>query len=186
MRALLAAIAAGPGALQLRDKDLDAAHRLRRARRLIGPCRDRGVKLLVNARVDVAVAAGCDGVHLPGDGLPPVEARRLLPAGGLVGRSVHGEDELDVAVEADFLFFGPVFDTPSKRAFGEPQGVARLARLCARAGRPVLAVGGIDASRVPEVIRAGAAGVAVIGAVLDAPDPGAVVGDLAAALAAAR
>lgn len=184
--ALLATVAARPGALQLRDKGLDGALRLRRARRLLEPCREHGVKLLVNGRVDVALAAGADGVHLPGDGLPPSDARSLLPTEALVGRSIHGEDELALAAGADFFLFGPVYDTPAKRAFGEPQGIARLAAFCTASERPVLAVGGITTERVPEVLRSGAAGVAVIAAVLDAPDPGAAVAKFVAALAGGR
>lgn len=172
---LAAAVAAGPGALQLRDKGLDGGARVRRARRLLEICRLHGVRLLVNGRVDVALAADIGGVHLPGDGLAPADARRLLGPGALLGRSVHAVEEIEGAAGADFLIFGPVFDTASKRAFGAPQGLDRLATLCARSGQPVVAIGGIAPERVASVLAAGAAGVAVIGAVLDAPDPGAAV-----------
>ncbi|MBU6282758.1 thiamine phosphate synthase [bacterium] len=155
---------------------------LRRARRLLVPCRANGVKLLVNGRVDVVLAACCDGVHLPGDGIPPSEARRILPRGALVGRSVHREEEIPAGRDADFLFFGPVFDTPSKRAFGAPQGLGELARFRSLVDRPVIAVGGIDPRRVAEVLEAGASGVAAIGGVLGAPDPGAAVAAFVEAL----
>lgn len=181
-RVLRSVIAAGPGAIQLRDKGLDGARRVRRARILLGSCRAHGVKLLVNGRVDVALAAGSDGVHLPGDGLPPADVRRILAPGAVLGRSVHGEDEIDRVLAADFVFFGPVFDTPSKRAFGPPQGLRRLARICALSPRPVVAVGGIGPENVAPVLDAGARGVAVIGAVLDATDPAAAVARIVEAL----
>ncbi len=177
-RALEAAIDAGVGAIQLREKDLDGGPLLARAERLLARCRRAGVRLLVNDRVDVALAAGADGVHLPGDGLPVHEARELLGERALVGRSVHRVDELGAAAGADFVVFGPVFETPSKRSFGPPQGIARLAELCRASELPVIAVGGITPARIAAVRAAGAAGVAVIGAILEAPDPGAVVREM--------
>jgi len=156
---------------------------LRRAERLARACRAAGVRLLVNDRVDVAIASGADGVHLPAAGIAPADARSLVGAGALVGRSIHAEDELSAAAGADFCVFGPVYDTPSKRKFGEPQGIARLARVCAATSLPIFAVGGVTADRVREVRAAGATGIAVIGAVLAAPDPGAAVRRLLDALA---
>jgi thiamine-phosphate pyrophosphorylase len=181
-RVLQAAIRAGVGALQLREKDLEGGELYDRAAALVGLCREAGVKFLVNDRADVALAAGADGVHLPGNGLPVVAARELLGARALVGRSMHDPGELAAAAGADFVLFGPVFDTPSKRRFGPPQGVARLAAVARRSSMPVLAVGGVTPERVAEVLSAGAAGVAVIGSVLDAEDPVRAVADLTAAL----
>jgi thiamine-phosphate pyrophosphorylase len=181
--ALDAVIAARPGALQLRDKDLDGGARYRRAERLAARCRQAGVKLLVNDRADVALACGADGVHLPEAGLPPRAVRELLPAGAIVGRSLHAAAGLAASDGADFVLFGPVYDTPSKRAFAPPQGTARLAEVCCAASLPVLAVGGVTPERVAELRAAGAAGVAVIGAVLGAADPGAAVRRLLDALA---
>jgi thiamine-phosphate pyrophosphorylase len=182
-RALEAVVAAGPGALQLRDKDLLGGPYLRRAERLAALCRAAGVQLLVSDRVDVAMAARAAGVHLPADGIVPADARALLGDGATIGRSIHAEAELATAGGADFVLFGPVYDTPSKRAFGPPQGIARLRAVCAASALPVVAVGGVTAGRVAEVRAAGAAGVAVIGAVFAESDPAAAVVRLIAALA---
>lgn len=183
-RALDAAIGAGPGAVQLRDKDLDGRALLARATRLAARCRVAGVPLLVNDRADVARLAGADGVHLPGDGLPVAAARAVAGADALVGCSLHGADELAARADADFVVFGPVYDTPAKRAFGPPQGLERLAAVARASTLPVLAVGGIVPERVAEVLAAGASGVAVIGAILDADDPAAMVERFRKALAA--
>lgn len=183
-RVLEAVVAARPGAIQLRDKGLEGGPMLRRARRLAAACRASGTKLLVNGRIDVALACGADGVHLPGDGLPTSEARRLLVPPAIVGRSLHDPAEIPAAEGADYVLFGPVFDTPSKRRFGPPQGLERLAAFCSSCPVPVVAVGGIDAARVAAVRAAGAAGVAVIGAVLAAESPGQAVASLLDALGA--
>lgn len=182
--ALDAAIAAGVGAVQLREKDLDGRELCARAERLVARCRASGVALLVNGRVDVALAAMADGVQLPADGLPVAAARGLLGPAARIGCSVHALSELAERAGADFLLFGPVFDTPAKRAFGPPQGLERLAEVVRAATLPVVAVGGIGPERVPDVLRAGAAGVAVIGAILDAADPAAAVARFTAALGA--
>jgi len=105
--------------------------------------------------------------------MPVESARAILGKGSLIGVSVHGVDELPRAAGADFVLFGPVFDTPSKRAFGPPQGLERLAACAAASSLPVCAVGGITVERVPNVLSAGAAGVAVIGAILGAGERGA-------------
>jgi thiamine-phosphate pyrophosphorylase len=182
-RVLDAAIAAGVGAVQLREKDLGGRALHARAARLVARCRASGTALLVNDRADVACAVGADGVHLPAAGLPVAAARALLGASSLIGCSVHDAAELPSRAAADFLLFGPVFDTPAKRAFGPPQGLERLAAVARATSLPVLAVGGIVPERVADVRRAGAAGVAVIGAILDADDPAAAVARFRVALA---
>ncbi len=184
-QALDAALRAGVGAVQLREKDLDGRPLYERARHLVASCRATGAQLAVNDRLDVALAADADGVHLPANGLPPAVVRPLA-GGRWIGASVHSLGELERARGADFVVFGPVYETPSKRAFGPPQGLQRLAEIARRASVPVVAVGGIVPERVGEVIAAGAAGVAVIGAILDADDPAAAVRRFRAALEEAR
>lgn len=156
--------------MQLRDKDLSGSALFRLAQRLRVATSRAGALLIVNERIDVALAVGADGVHLGGGALPVDVARTLLPAGALIGQSVHGVDEA-AASDADFVFFGPVYDTPAKRAFGAPQGVGRLREAVDAARVPVIAIGGVDADGVAEVRDAGAAGVAVIRAILGASDP---------------
>jgi thiamine-phosphate pyrophosphorylase len=174
-------------AVQLREKDLDGAALLALARELREVTRAHGARLLVNDRLDIALAAEADGVHLPADGIPPDAARRLLAVMGLIGVSTHAAHELPAArgQGADYAFLGPIYDTESKRAYGAPLGVGPLAH-AAQTGLPVLAVGGVTAERVAEVRRAGAYGVAVIGAVMRAPDPAAAMDAILEALAAAE
>src|SRR5262245_56008242 len=176
-----AALDAGLPAVQLRDKDLPGRALLDIAERLRVLTTRSGALLFVNDRVDVAVAAGADGVHLPGDSMPVDVARSLLRASALIGVSTHTAAEV-AATTADFAFFGPVYATPSKAASGPPQGVARLRDAVAGARVPVLAIGGVNATHVPELRAVGAAGVAVIRAILAAGDPGKATQDLLTAM----
>jgi len=181
------ALEGGIRAVQLREKDLGGRELLELARALRALTARAGARLFVNDRIDVALAAGADGVHLGRASIPPGEARRLLPAGALVGCSVHGLEELRDAEEggADFVTFGPVYVTPSKAAWGPPAGTQALARACRAARVPVFAIGGVTAESAPEVMAAGAAGVAVISAVVAARDPRAAAAELVERVAAA-
>jgi len=181
--AALAGIPPGRVALHLREKDLGGAALLALARALAAVCHARGQLLLVNDRLDVALAAGADGVHLPSAGVPPADARRLLGPVALVGVSCHSADDVRRARDggASYATFGPVNDTPSKRRYGPPAGVAAL-REAARLGLPLVALGGVTPERVPELVAAGAAGVAAIRAWLVGPDPAAAVRALEAAV----
>jgi len=163
------ALDAGLPAVQLRDKDLSGRALLDLAERLRALTARTGALLLVNDRVDVAVAVGADGVHLGGGSMPVEVVRRMLPPRALIGVSTHAPAEL-AATAADFAVFGPVYATPSKAVFGPPQGVAALREATAAARVPVLAIGGVTAERVKEIRGAGAAGVAVIRAILGADD----------------
>jgi len=166
-------LAAGLRAVQLREKDLEARDLLTLADTLREATQRHGARLIVNDRADVALAASADGVQRTHSSLPVSALRGFTPPGFLVGASVHSEAEArDAAAQgADFIVFGPVYDTASKRRYGPPQGLAALEAVTRAVDRPVLAVGGLTPERVPEVLAAGAAGVAVIGAIYAAARP---------------
>ena len=167
-------VAAGLRAVQLREKDLSARELLALAAPMRDATRRHGARLVVNDRLDVAQAVGADGVQRTGLSLPVPVLRRLAPPPFLIGASVHSMAEATQAEAegADFVVFGPIYETASKRAYGAPQGLEALRRVTAAMQRPVIAVGGIDPARVPEVMATGAAGIAAIGAFLSADRPG--------------
>jgi len=166
-------LAAGLKAVQLREKDMAVRDLLGLAHTLRDSTRRHAAKLLINDRADVALAVGADGVQRAGTSLPVSALRAISPPGFLIGASVHDIAEARAAESAgaDFLLFGPVYETPSKRQYGPPQGLAALERVSAAVSLPVFAVGGVTPGRVAEVTRTGAAGVAVIGAILAAERP---------------
>lgn len=154
--------AAGVDALQLREKHLDDLDlwRLARSARAAFP---RPAVLLVNGRADVALAAGAEGVHLPAEGVPAAALRARFGGGLLIGVSTHRLEEVERARRdgADYVVFGPVYETPAKAAHGAPAGTRVLARAAAL-GIPVYALGGVTLDRFDEVAAAGAAGIAGI------------------------
>jgi len=160
----------GARVLQLRMKGADAAEQLALARLLAPWCRARGVTFIVNDRVDVALAAGADGVHLGQDDLPLPAARTIVPAGFVIGVSTHDEAQARAAAGADYIGFGPCFTTSTKQNPDPVVGLDRLARVCAASPIPVVAIGGITLDTVAAVARAGAAAAAIIRAVNAAPD----------------
>jgi thiamine-phosphate pyrophosphorylase len=166
-------LAVGLRAVQLREKDLEARDLLALADTLRETTQRHGARLIVNDRADVALAAGADGVQRTHASLPVSALRGITPGGFLVGASVHSEPEARDAVAhgADFVVFGPIYDTPSKRRYGPPQGLTALETVARAVDRPVLAVGGLTPERVTDVLAAGAAGVAVIGAIYGAARP---------------
>ena len=167
-----AAARGGAGAIQLREKDLSARDLYALGARLQAALSPYGVPLLINDRLDVALALDAAGVHLAGHSLPTAVARRVLGTGKLLGVSTHSVEEARCAAEdgADFIVFGPVFTTPSKVAYGPPQGLQHLTTVVRAVCVPVIAIGGIDHTNLPQVVQAGAYGVAMIRAVLAAPD----------------
>ena len=170
------ACGAGVRAVQLREKDLSGNELYSLAVAIREVTKRAGSKLFVNDRADVALAVGADGVHCPENGLPVAVARRVC-AEVLVGASAHSQERAVEAVTsgADFVLFGPVFPTPSKAKYGDPQGLEALAGVARNAGVPVFAVGGITPENADLCLERGAAGVGVISAVLSAEDvPGAV------------
>ena len=158
------AAAAGIDWVQIREHDLEASALAAMVSAVLDAVRGTPTRVVVNDRLDVAMACGAHGVHLRADSIPPADARRLAPRGFLVGRSVHGVAEAAQAAESvDYLIAGTVFATSSK-----PEGYALLGtdglREIARAVRvPVLAIGGMTRERLAEVAAAGAAGLAAIG-----------------------
>jgi thiamine-phosphate pyrophosphorylase len=168
-----AALRGGAPSIQLRGKEQAAREQVELARALLAETRAAGALLWVNDRLDVALAAGADGVHLGQDDLPVEAARRIVPPGFLVGISAE-TPELARAAErggADYVGTGPVFETGSKADAGAAIGFARIADVAAAVRIPVVGIGGIDAANAGDVVRAGAAGVAVISAVMRAADP---------------
>ena len=173
VRAVAGALDGGVRAVQLREKDLPGKELYLLAGRMRELTARHGARLLVNDRVDVALAVGADGVHLGGSSMPASVARRLLGKESLIGCSTHNTRELREAAAqgADFATFGPVYPTPSKAAFGPPVGVTALAGACGRSAIPVFALGGVGPHNVGEVMEAGAFGIALISGVVAAADP---------------
>jgi thiamine-phosphate pyrophosphorylase len=164
--AVLRAARAGVDLVQIRERALDAAFLLEILARVRLGAGELGTRVLVNDRVDVALAGAADGVHLPSTAPACSRVRAIVPDDFLVGRSVHSEAEA-IAAEAagrcDYLIFGTVYESRSKPAGHSVAGVDALARVCSAVRLPVLAIGGITIERIPEVVAAGAAGVAAIG-----------------------
>ncbi|MGH7459038.1 MAG: thiamine phosphate synthase [Longimicrobiaceae bacterium] len=181
-------VEAGAPALQLRRKGAEGKELFRLARRLLQVTRPRGALLFVNDRLDVALAAGADGAHLGADDLPLEAARRLSPAGFLLGRSVDTPAEARAAAlaGADYLGVGPVFATGSKSGLPGPAGTAGVREVVRAVKVPVIGIGGITVERAGAVITSGAAGVAVISAVMGAASPGAAVEAFLRSLSTAR
>lgn len=188
-RALIEVVAAaargGVGAVQLREKDLSAREIYGLGARLQEVLNPFQVPLLINDRIDVALALDAAGVHLAGHSLPTRSARRVLGPHKLLGVSSHSLDAARQAAEegADFVVFGPVFATPSKLVYGPPQGLPQLAAVVREVPIPVLGIGGITPANLPQVRQTRAHGVAMIRAVLAAPDPCAATQELCRLLA---
>lgn len=171
------AIRAGLSAVQLRERDLSTRELLPLAQEIQSITASHAVPLIINDRVDLMMALNLDGVHLRSDSLPSVSVRQLIGSRRLIGVSTHSVEDVRRAnlSGADYVVFGPVFETPSKRSFGLPLGLDLLADACRQSSIPVLAIGGITCGRVRDVRRAGAHGVAVIGALLTRNDIGEAV-----------
>ncbi len=168
-----AALQGGVRALQLREKDLSAAELLPLAMELRTLTRRLDAKLLINDRIDVALAVDADGVHLGGHSLPTAVARRLLGPERLIGVSTHDASEIVAAAAAgaNFVTFGPVFATPSKAGYGPPLGPESLRQACVASPVPVFALGGIKTGHLPLLRESRCQGIAVISAIIGAPDP---------------
>lgn len=158
------AIAGGVDFVQIREKDYSARDLLDLTRRAMRFPNPRGTKFIVNGRMDVALAAGVGGLHLPAESISPREWRAIAPAGFVIGVSCHSVDEVRAAERdgADYVVFGPVFAPISKSSDLAPRGLESLAEACRAVRIPVLALGGVTAANQNSCIEAGAAGIAGI------------------------
>ena len=171
-----AAAAAGVDWVQIREKDLPARELFALVKEAValasiraGSIRPAATKMIVNDRLDVALAAGAAGVHLGHTSVPAREVVNWCRAGNapadfLVGVSCHSLDGAQEAEDAgaSYTYFGPIYETPSKIPFGKPHGVEELAQVANAVSIPVIAIGGVNASNAPDCLRAGAAGIAAI------------------------
>jgi thiamine-phosphate pyrophosphorylase len=180
-----AVVGGGATVLQLRDKKGTTRAMIARAREMIAALEASGVPLLIDDRVDVALAAGAAGVHLGQEDMPAEIARRLLGDQAIIGITVRSEDEARAAPvdHADYVGVGGVFSTVSKDNPAPPIGLAGLTRLAAilrrrRPGIPIVAIAGIDAGNAADIVAAGADGVAVISALAKAKDAKAAAREL--------
>ena len=158
--------------VQLRERDLSAGALMTLAREVQAVTDSRRSQLLINDRIDIALALEGGGVQVRSNSLPVSVARQLLGAQRLLGVSVHGVEEVMKAESqgADYLVLGPIYETPSKRMFGPPLGIHTLEKACRLVRIPIIGIGGVTAARAHEMRRAGAFGVAVITAILGAAD----------------
>jgi len=184
-----AALGAGAPAIQLRDKDATAAELMRQAEELLPLVRARGARLFINDRLDVALAAGADGVHLGPDDLPVDAARRIAPPGFLIGYST---DDPEIAREAEragasYIGCGAVFGSPTRHAVANEEiGTDRLDEVARAVSIPVVGIGGVSTANIAQIAATRAAGAAVVSAVMTAVDPAASARELLRAFAHAR
>src|SRR4051812_48722095 len=173
-----AAARAGVDIIQIRERHLDDGRLFELTRAALRVTSATGARLVVNDRLDVALAAGADGVHLRADSFAAARARSLAPSGFLVGRSVHSEGEatdVEAGGGCDYLLFGTVFASDSKPEGHIAAGLDALKSVCERVQLPVLAIGGVTVERAAAAARAGAAGIAAISVFSRAADVTAIV-----------
>lgn len=176
VEAIRTAAAAGVDWIQIREKDLEARSLAGIVRRAMDATLGTGARILVNDRLDVALAAGAAGVHLGETSLPAETIAGWRSSAGRaefqIGVSCHSIEAAREAERggADYILFGPVFPTPSKAAFGPPQGLVRLREVCAAVRIPVLAIGGVTLENADSCVEAGAAGVAAIRLFQESPN----------------
>jgi len=177
------ALSAGCRWVLLREKDLEPGARLALLRRLVDLGRKWDARVLVSTDPAEARDAGAAGVHLP-SGTNPTAARELLGPRSLIGVSTHNLSEAQAAAEtgADYVTLSPIFESESKPGYGPALGLGKLGAVATRVALPVLALGGVGPGNAASCRAAGAAGIAVIGQVMRAPDSGAAMSDLIAAL----
>ena len=166
------ALEGGVRAVQLREKDLPVRELIALSQEMRALTNEFGAKLFINDRVDVAVAINADGVHLGHQSMPVEAVRRVVGSKMLIGVSTHdlAEAKAAEAGSADFITFGPIFETPSKAKLGIPVGIDAIKTLKNELNIPFYAIGGIKSGNVKQVLVAGASGVAMISAIMAADD----------------
>ncbi|HOX39384.1 MAG TPA: thiamine phosphate synthase [Candidatus Brocadiia bacterium] len=185
--AIDASLRGGIRAVQLREKNLDGKSLLELAHRARGMTKERGASLIINSRIDVAMAVGADGVHLGARSISIVDARRIVGSEILIGYSAHSPQEARDAAEAgaDYVFISPIY--PTRKPYDvKPLGAAAVKETARLARIPVYALGGVNESNAAEVMAAGATGVAVISAILSSDDPESASRELLRAIRAAH
>lgn len=180
-----AAIAAGVDWVQIREKDLPTWELLALVSAAVALAAHGATRILINDRLDVALAAGAHGVHLGGESMPLAEVIRWcsksgVPENFLIGASCHSANDVVVAEQhgASYVILGPVFDSPTKARFGPPLGLQVLSEACRAVKIPVLAIGGVRLENARACFDAGAAGIATIRLFQEAADPGSLVQNL--------
>lgn len=179
------ALRAGAPVIQLRVKGRTDRELYDLGLRLVAACAAHGASCIVNDRVDIALAIGAQGTHLGADDLSVAVVRRIAGPGHLIGGTAREPARAAALVDegADYLGVGPAFETSTKDGLPAPVGPAGIGAVARAVGVPVIGIGGITIDRVPEVLAAGAYGIAVVGAVSDAADPGQATAELLRALA---
>ncbi len=167
------ALQGGVTAVQLREKDLPIRELLKLAEDMRKITKDSGAMLFINGRIDVAMAVGADGIHLGQTDLPVDVVRKIVGNRFMIGVSTHNLKEAKEAEEkgADFITFGPVYETPAKLKYGKPVGVNALKEIKNGISIPVYAIGGIKSGDIKPILATGANGVAVISAIIGAKEP---------------
>ena len=170
---VLLAVRGGTAMVQLREKDVSTRFFIEEARRLKNILAPYGVPLIINDRVDVALAVGAEGVHIGQEDMPYPLARKLLGPGAIIGLSVETPEQVEAAETFDVSYLGvsAIFATPTKTDTRNHWGLEGLRKIRDISRHPLVAIGGINASNAAEVVRAGADSLAVVSAVCSAPDP---------------
>jgi thiamine-phosphate pyrophosphorylase len=170
---VLQAVQGGVGCVQLREKEMDTRDFYARAMALIQVLAPLKVPLVINDRIDLALACGAQGVHLGQSDMPPDVARRLLPPEVFIGWSVETLDQVwrSASLPVDYLGVSPVFETPTKTDTPAPWGLDGLGRVRAATSLPLVAIGGVHTGNAAAVMGAGADGLAIVSAICSAPDP---------------
>ncbi|HPC04097.1 MAG TPA: thiamine phosphate synthase [Syntrophales bacterium] len=185
---VLLSVRGGAACVQIREKNLSTRAFIEEALRIKEILAPFGVPLIINDRVDVALAVRADGVHVGQDDMPYETVRRLMAPGALIGLSVEAWEDVEraEALDVDYLGVSPVFETPTKTDTKGSWGIEGIERIRAFSRHPLVAIGGMNPSNAGAAVRAGADAVAVVSAVCAAPDPMQVSRDLSRIIEAAR